>query len=117
MALLPLQNRITQTSAKTYMFKTIVAKYGDGYIQRAGDGINKKREMWSLVFDNLTQTERDVLALFIDQVQMSDTIEWTAPGDSTEKKWVIDPESEIVEVAKSADIYSITMSIMRVFDL
>ena len=117
MAALPLQDRITQTSAKTYKFNTIIAQYGDGYMQRAGDGINKKREKWSLVYDNLTQTERDQLALFIDQVQMADTIEWTAPGDLTEKKFIIDPESEVVEVAKTGDIYSLTLTIMRVFDL
>lgn len=117
MAALPLQNRITQTSQKAYTFNTIVAQYGDGYMQRAGDGINKKREKWSLIFDNLTQTERDTLATFIDQVQMADTIEWTAPGDLTEKKFIIDPESEITEIAKTGDIYSLSLTIMRVFDL
>lgn len=117
MAALPLQDRITQTSAKSYKFNTIVAQYGDGYMQRAGDGINKKREKWSLMYDNLTQVQRDALALFIDQVEMSDTIEWTAPGDLTEKKWIIDPESEITEVAKTGDVYSLTFTIMRVFDL
>jgi phage-related protein len=117
MATLVLQNRITQTSSKTYKFNTIIANYGDGYMQRAGDGINKKRESWALIYDNLTQTERDTLATFIDSVGMNDTIEWTAPGDATEKKWIIDPESEIMEVAKTGDIYSISFTVKRVFDL
>lgn len=117
MATLVLQNRITQTSQKSYRFNTIVANYGDGYTQRVGDGINKKREKWNIIFDNLTQTERDTLATFIDQAQSENTIEWTAPGDATEKKWIIDPESEVTEVAKTGDIYSITFTLMRVFDL
>ena len=117
MTALILPGLITQTSQKSYGFNTIIANYGDGYVQRAGDGINKKKEKWSVTYDNLTQVDRDSVAAFIDLVQMSGLIEWTAPGDLTEKKWVIDPETEITEVAKTGDIYTINFTLIRAFDL
>ena len=86
MTALPLLNLITQSSAKTVNFKTITAQFGDGYMQRAVDGINDKRELWIIQYDNLNQTDRDTLWVFIDQVKSSNIIEWTAPGDSSEKK-------------------------------
>ena len=117
MTALPLTNLIIQTSQKTVKFTTITAQFGDGYLQRAGDGINQKKDMWSITYDNLDQTERDTLWVFIDLVQMSDVIEWQAPGDLVEKKWIIDPETEITEQAKAGAIYTVRFTLKRVFDL
>lgn len=117
MTALPLTNLITQTAGKTAKFVTITAQFGDGYMQRAGDGINKKQEAWSITYDNLNQVDRDALWVFIDSVEMSDVIEWTAPGDLVEKKWIIDPESEISEQAKTGAIYTVSFSLKRIFDL
>lgn len=117
MTQLPLTNFITQTSAKAVRYSTIVAQFGDGYMQRATDGINQKQERWTLLFNNLEQTDRDTLQSFIDTVKMSAVIEWTAPGDATEKNWVIDPQSLISETAKAGNVFSITISLKRVFDL
>ena len=114
---LPLTNLIIQTAQKQVNFSTIVSQFGDGYMQRAGDGINKEQELWSVTWDNLTQTNRDTIWTFIDQVQMSEVIEWTAPGDLDEKKWIIDPESKITEQAKAGAIYTVGFTLKRVFDL
>ncbi len=111
------QDKIAQTSGKQVNYTTMIAQFGDGYMQRAGDGINKKKEVWTILYDNLNQTERDILWVFIEQVQMSDVIEWTAPGDLAEKKWIIDPESTITEQAKAGALYSVTLTLKRVFDL
>lgn len=117
MTALPLQDFIIQSSRKNVKFQTITALFGDGYMQRAGDGINQKREMWALIWDNLDQTQRDILWVFIDEVKMSDVIEWTAPGDLTEKKWIIDPEGDVTEQAKAGDIYTVGFTLRRMFDL
>lgn len=117
MVALAQQDRITQTAAKEVNYTTIIAQFGDGYLQRAGDGINKKKEAWSITYDNLNQTERDILWVFIEIVQMSEVIEWTAPGDLVEKKWIIDPETTINEQAKAGAIYTVSLTLKRIFDL
>ncbi len=117
MTALPFTDLIIQTASKRVKFATITAQFGDGYMQRAGDGINKELENWSITWDNLNQTERDIIWAFIDVVQMSEVIEWQAPGDLVEKNWIIDPESEIGEQAKSGDIYTVSLTLKRVYDL
>lgn len=117
MTALPLTTYITQTAQKTVKFSTITAQFGDGYMQRAGDGINKKQEMWTITYDNLDQTQRNILWVFIEIVQQTAVIEWTAPGDLTEKNWVIDPETDIGEQAKAGAIYTVRFTLKRVFDL
>lgn len=117
MTALPLQNFITQTAVKSANFTTITAQFGDGYMQRAVDGINDKKESWNITYDNVNLNQRDSIWVFIDSVKMSDVIEWTAPGDLLEKKWIIDPEGTINEQAKTGDIYTVGFTIMRVFDL
>ena len=117
MTALPLQTYIIQSAQKTVKYATITAQFGDGYMQRAGDGINKKGEMWAITYDNLDQTQRDLLWVFIEIVEQSDVIEWTAPGDLAEKKWIIDPATDISEQAKAGEIYSVRFTLKRVFDL
>lgn len=117
MTALPLTNKITQTSAKSVNFTTITAQFGDGYMQRAIDGINDKKEAWNIQYDNLDQTDRDLVWVFIDFVKSTNVIEWQAPGDLTEKKWIIDPEGSVAEQAKSAAIYTIAFTLITVFDL
>jgi len=117
MTALALTNLITQTAQKTVRYATLTAQFGDGYMQRAVDGINDKQESWSIIYDNLNQTNRDALWVFIEQVKMSAVIEWTAPGDLTEKKWIIDPSADISEQAKAGSIYTVGFTLKRVFDL
>ena len=117
MTALPLTNLITQTAAKSVSFTTIVAQFGDGYMQRAGDGINDKKESWNIMYDNLDQTQRNALWVFIDSVKSTDVIEWTAPSDVVEKDWIIDPEGTISEQAKTGAIYTVSFTLIRAFDL
>ena len=116
MTALPIPGKIIQSAQKTVNFTTIVAQFGDGYMLRASDGINDKKEGWNITYDNLSSAERDTIWVFLDLVKMSAVIEWTAPGDLVEKNWVVDPESEIIEQAKTGDIYTIGFALKRVFD-
>jgi len=44
----------------------LVAKFGDGYEQRVGDGINTKQESFAVVFSNRTTAEINVLSSWVD---------------------------------------------------
>ena len=47
-------------------FDLLTAKFGDGYEQRAIDGINSKKEVFSLSFKNRDYKEANLIAAFFD---------------------------------------------------
>jgi len=114
-AAMPLTNYISQSSSGNSSFRTIVAQFGDGYSQRAADGINTKEEAWSVVWENITEAQLTTLRSTFDSVEGYDYLTWTAPGDSTEKKWRISGAINIS--AASGDYYSVSAQITRVYDL
>lgn len=70
------QHRATPTGAITH--RTLVAQFGDGYVQRAGDGLNTKGAEWPLEFVG----QRDVIddiADFLDSHAGSKTFNWMPP--------------------------------------
>jgi len=63
------------------------AKFGDGYTVRAGDGINVRRESWSVTWEDRGDADLDTLVAFFDTLAGVTPFEWTAPRESTEKRW------------------------------
>lgn len=47
-------------------FSLLTAKFGDGYEQRAVDGINSKQETFGLTFKNRDYKEANLIAAFFD---------------------------------------------------
>ena len=47
-------------------FSLLTAKFGDGYEQRAVDGINSKQEVFGLTFKNRDYKEANLIAAFFD---------------------------------------------------
>ena len=71
----------------------LVAKFGDGYEQRALDGINTKQENYNLNFNNRDYKEINLIAAFLDnkaatnfQLSITNTkdAESSSPTDTTE---------------------------------
>ena len=58
--------------------RTLKAKFGDGYEQAAGDGINPKQSDWNLTFDGTRAEIEDVIA-FLDAHGEWKRFEWTDP--------------------------------------
>lgn len=50
-------------------FATLKANFGDGYSQRARDGINSKMESISIAFNNRDYKEGNLIAKFLDSRQ------------------------------------------------
>ena len=50
-------------------YSTLTAKFGDGYEQRALDGINTKQENISISFNNRNYKEANLIAAFFDLKQ------------------------------------------------
>ena len=74
------------TKDKTYVVKE--NQFGDGYVQRTSDGLNAVRETWNNSWTNLLTAEKTTLETFFDGQGGWNPFFWTAPGDSSNKKWV-----------------------------
>ena len=120
MTALVLQDSISQMSTHSKSYTTLITQYGDGYIQRAVDGINTEVEVWSIVFDNLSASDYATMLSFLDTVKMAGVMEWAPTSDGSPvvtKKWIIDPETDVTIVNKAGQIYDVSLTLMRVYDL
>ncbi len=61
--------------------------FGDGYAQRAGDGINNAPEQWNVVFSEREETEVAAIDAFLASRGGHEDFLWTAPA-GTEKRYV-----------------------------
>lgn len=71
-------------------FSLLTAKFGDGYEQRAVDGINSKQEVFGLTFKNRDYKEANLIAAFFDskkglnfsmEITNTKDVESTSPTD------------------------------------
>lgn len=54
-----------------------VVRFGDGYEQRVGDGINTKPQNWSLRFSNRDDAEAAAIVSFLDARGGFEAFNWT----------------------------------------
>lgn len=114
-AALPLQTYISQESSSTREYRNIVVSYGNGYEQRVADGLNAKRDKWTVIWENLTLTDFTTLLTALDAAAGTDYFTWTAPGDSVSKKFVQD--GPFTKTVKSGGWYDVSVPLKQVFDL
>lgn len=55
------------------------AKFGDGYAQSIGDGINTQPRSWSVRIDNTDAAEADAIDTFLVARDGSEAFDWTDP--------------------------------------
>jgi phage-related protein len=72
-------------SEVTDEYRTLVAQFGGAYKQEAPDGINPVRDVWRLVFDNITRTDGEAIRDFL-RGKCGQAFTWTPPG-GTEAKY------------------------------
>lgn len=51
--------------------------FGDGYVQRVGDGINTTPRQWNLQFSNLSQSMADAIEAFLIARNGVESFTWT----------------------------------------
>jgi len=113
-AALPLTTFISQDSQATREYKTIETQYGNGYSQRAADGINSIQDSWNITWDNLNATDFATVLTALDTAKGTDYLTWTAPGDGSSKKFIC---KKVTKRALSGAIYSVSAELTQVFDL
>lgn len=94
--------------------RTNIAPFGDGYEQRSDDGLNTLREGWTLQWPILTVAQADDIETFFKARGSKEAFWWTAPRDSTAKKWRI---VDWNRTPGNGDTDSIAATITQAFDL
>jgi phage-related protein len=56
-----------------------LAQFGDGYAQRAADGINNMPEKWNLVYENVDITTSNAIIAFFKALGGYIAFDWTPP--------------------------------------
>lgn len=82
---LPIEPNLAFVSNKTVEPKVLRTDFGDGYSQRAADGINDIREGWSWEYPNMNKTTYDTLEAFLRLVGGHTAVDWTAPDGIARK--------------------------------
>jgi len=113
---LPLSDKLDLSSNASSKFRMMTAQFGDGYSQRAPDGLNNKIDAWSITYSTLTAAELATVQAFIEIVRSGEYFLFTPPGD-VEKKWIIDFGSAITKKYIGGVHVDIVFKIVQVFDL
>jgi len=104
-------------------FNVLTASFGDGYEQRAENGINSKQEQISLTFNNRYYTEGNLIAAFFDlkkasnfllKVTNTKDVESSSPTDVSEDIRVVCDGYNIVYPTE--DMISIQTTLRRVYE-
>jgi phage-related protein len=69
--------RASRSSSKDMTPRVRTAKFGDGYDQRVGDGINTQLRVWSVRFDNRDTAEANAIDDFLSARNGVDAFDWT----------------------------------------
>tara|TARA_R100000458_G_scaffold27922_2_gene25532 strand:- start:327 stop:671 length:345 start_codon:yes stop_codon:yes gene_type:complete len=77
----------------------------NGYEQRIKFGINQNPKVWTLAFENITETEADEIETFLNaRADDGDNFDWSPPDDSGTYKWVCDEWEKSIPHAGRANI-------------
>ncbi len=91
-----------------------VVKLGDGYEQRLTIGLNQNPFTLSVAFNNITEADADTIETFLTaRADDNDSFDFTAPGETTSKKYICDSHRKIIRTPNRA---SITCEFREVFE-
>lgn len=95
-------------------FRVLRADFGDGYSQRAPDGLNSKKETWSLKWDYLDLTEYNTINNFLTARKGTEAFLWTPPYQTVARKFIC---SSFEASIPAYNLYEITAEFEEVYDL
>ena len=94
--------------------KVLVTQYGDGYIERAGHGLNAQARDFSLKWEGLTLTEVNSLVTFFRARKGYEAFLWTPVDEATAIKCICQTWKPSKD---DADNWNLTAQFKQVFDL
>lgn len=95
-------------------FRILESNFGDGYKQRAGDGINTEEDKVNLSWNNLEVSEINDMITFIKGQAGYIAFNYTLPGDASATKFIC---KEYSRVWQNGNLKGLTAVFERVYDL
>lgn len=90
-----------------------IARFGDGYEQRATFGINTNPKTWNLTWSAKSNSVAAAIEAFFDARGAKEAFTWTPLGSATAYKWVC---REWNRELQYADINTVTATFEQVFE-
>ena len=92
-------------ASKSSQPKTRKVQFGDGYEQRTLIGLNQNPKVWSLTFENISETDSDTIETFLDaRAADSESFDWSPPDETDTYKWVCEEWSKTLPYGNLATI-------------
>jgi phage-related protein len=114
---LPLPDKLAQGSGTVSVVPRIIAaEFGDGYSQRAPDGINYLPETVELRWIPLQKSEKDTIVNALNATGGWDYLTFTPPGQTTSRKYIMTPEGYSVEYL-AGKYFIVSVTLRQVFDV
>jgi phage-related protein len=116
---LPLPDRISPESGFEVESRAITNSFGDGYEQSAPDGLNANIEMWDIVYQNVSETEKNTILTALNVEGTWGVLTWTPFDQAVEKKYKRDGNYKVQYslTAESRRRYIISFKLKQRFDL
>lgn len=97
-------------------FGVLENRFGDGYIQRAADGLNSNKDRWTVTWTNLTDAEMNLLYGFLRGRAGYKPFYFQAPGDSEQKQWTArDVRKQPMQVSGQFAYWKISATFTQAF--
>jgi phage-related protein len=90
------------------------ATLGDGYTQRAKNGINNVASTLPLTYTNITGAERDILINFCIAHSAGQAIYYQLADEGTPRKWYI---KNYKRTKVAYDVFNVTINLQECFDI
>lgn len=68
--------------------RVLQAEFGDGYNQRAEDGLNSVADVLTVPFNNITPADAATIEAFFKSMAGAQAFTWRAPWDAVARKWI-----------------------------
>lgn len=95
--------------------RVLVTRFGDGYSQRAADGLNTMRRRYeSLRWENVSQAEAAAMIAFFEARQGVEAFLWTPPDTGVQAKY---RATRWAQSRRTAASFVVTASFVQEFDL
>jgi phage-related protein len=92
-----------------------IAQFGDGYMQRVGDGINRLSQTFSLSFANRAKADIDSITNFLETKGGVDSFNFTYEEDGSETTIKV-LCSDWAQSWAYADYYDLKLKLVRVYE-
>lgn len=116
MPALPFPNLVRPDLQQQVTGRTLTAQFGDGYSQRAPNGLNAVVKSFNVTWRRLNQADKDTLVGVLNSVGSWGVLTWMPPFESVEKKFIVDANTGY-SILYEAGWFIVSTRLTEVFDL